>query len=419
MWSKLFEKWFVRRELPENRCAKVLNNFVTKERARVKSDKSTSPDKLEELLGTVHATLKSKESYMAKADLNGIIVQFMGNSFHQYDFWSENWWLVDDDVPAHAFIYSVNGVKEMEPMAYYCPERYTAVFINTEYYGQCKSWALGAAAHILEENYNTHSIHGACIDVNGQGIIVVAPTGTGKTTQAFKLLLRPEGKLIGDDWVYIRYPEKESKNPKFPLIGTQPERSLYMRTENEEEASWLRYVFDICKTENVVTRKEDCENTACLEKVKKGERKCVFDEGFRWCYFSFPNARAMVLRERLLGPKKVANKTKISLLILLERVPGNPPEVKLSRDKAIEVLRKGEYMIRPGAGPKEMWGKIGSEPYYNPYLLKLNHEKQEYFFLRLIEEYKVPCILLNTASETIEQTHNRIMSALKNRVNSS
>jgi hypothetical protein len=116
----------------------------------------------------------------------------------------------------------------------------------------------------------------------------------------------------------------------------------------------------------------------------------------------------------LFGREKVADKAKIRLLVLLRRDEKNPAEVNLDSDEAIQVLRKGEYMVRPGAGPKESWGKISNEPWFNPYLLHLDHAQQEQFFRRMISSFKVNCILLNTGVETVEETHSRILSALEN-----
>jgi hypothetical protein len=85
----------------------------------------------------------------------------------------------------------------------------------------------------------------------------------------------------------------------------------------------------------------------------------------------------------------------------------------LDADEAIKVLRKGEYMVRPGAGPKEMWGKLAGEPWYNPYLLLLDHSSQEQFFRRMISKFHVKCLLLNTGVDSIDRTHKRIISALE------
>ncbi len=387
-----------------------LNNYVTASTTRVKSDKSVSKEKFEVLKKQAERKLDSAPTLHSKANLNGVIVEFRGNSRHQYDFWKLNWNEAQESSHTDARITSLFGLEGFEPSAYYCSETNESLFFNTEYYGQCKSWALGMAAAILEETRNTHSIHGACADINGKGVIIVAPTGTGKTTQAFKLMELPGGKIVGDDWVYIDHNEGEKRGD---LFGRQPEKSLYMRTETQLSKSWLRKIFDESKCENVVTGKSNCEFTSGPTGCKITKRTCVFDTGLQWCYYAFGNSRALVPRERLFGSKKVADEAKIRLLVLLRRDERSPAEVHLAADDAIKVLRKGEYMIRPGAGPKESWGKLGSEPWYNPYLLHLDHARQEQFFRSMISKFKVKCILLNTGVETIEETHKRIISGLE------
>jgi hypothetical protein len=387
----------------ETRGGRMLNNYVTESRGRVDSDKAISPAKLDELLQRARRFLNYDELYSWDANINGIIVRLITNSWHQYDFWVENWWPGpnDDSVKPHAFIYSVQGVPNEKPFAYYGAARDTAVFINTEYYGQCKSWALGIAAKILEERFHTHSIHGACAEIDGRGVAIVAPTGTGKTTQVNKLFQHPKGKVIGDDWIYIKIP---TENKVQSLIVTQPERKLYIRTENALTEEWLRPILDRCKCENVCTNRQECTHPP-------GE-ECGFDMGLDKCYWGFPNARAMLPREWMKGTDKVGDRATLKLIVLLRRDETSPAEVHLNDDQAIEVLKKGEYMIRPGAGPKEKWGTMGYEPWYNPYLLVRNDALQEYFFRRELEVAR--CILLNTGAvgETIERTHQRILQAL-------
>ncbi len=387
-----------------------LDNYVTASTTRVKSDKNVPREKFEVLKKRAEKKLDSSPSLHSKANLNGVIVEFRGNSQHQYDFWKLNWNEAQESSRADARIISAFGVEDFEPSAYYCPETNDSLFFNTEYYGQCKSWALGMAAAVLEETRNTHSIHGACVDVNGKGVIIVAPTGTGKTTQAFKLMELPGGRIVGDDWVYIDHDEGEKRGD---LFGRQPEKSLYMRTETQLSKPWLRKIFDESKCENVVTKKSNCEFTLGPTGCKLTKGTCVFDTGLQWCYYSFGNSRALVPRERLFGSKKVADEARIKLLVLLRRDEKSPAEVHLEPDDAMKVLRKGEYMIRPGAGPKESWGKLGSEPWYNPYLLHLDHARQEQFFRRMISKFNVKCILLNTGVENIEDTHKRIISGLE------
>ncbi len=335
-------------------------------------------------------------------------VEFWGNSRHQYDFWTLNWNAATGS-SIEARIYSAFGIEGITPSAFYCPDTNESVFFNTEYYGQCKSWALGMAAAVLEEKYETHSIHGACVDAGGKGVIIVAPTGTGKTTQAFKLMELPDGRIVGDDWVYIDHREGDQLGY---LVGRQPEKSLYMRTETQKDKTWLRDTFDQSKCENVVMRKSECEFTEGESGCKQTKGTCVFNQGYDWCYYAFGNSRSLVPRERIFGAGKVADEARVRLLVLLRRDETSPAEVRLDADQAIRVLQKGEYMVRPGAGPRELWGKMGNEPWYNPYLLRLDHARQEHFFRRMISKFNVTCLLLNTGVDTIDQTHQRILSAL-------
>jgi hypothetical protein len=388
----------------------MLDNYNTASTTRVKSDKNVPSGKFNELKRKAEKKLDSVESHRARANLNGVVVEFRGNSQHQYDFWKLNWNEARGASPADARIISAFGVEGFEPSAFYCPETQESLFFNTEYYGQCKSWALGMAAAVLEKTKNTHSIHGACVDVGGKGVVIVAPTGTGKTTQAFKLMEAPRGKIVGDDWVYIDHTEGQKLGH---LVGRQPEKSLYMRTESQLNKEWLRKLFDKNKCENVITSKSKCEFTVGATGCKLNDAKCVFDEGYQWCYYAFGNSRALVPREQLFGKDKVADEARIRLLVLLRRDETSPAEVKLDADTAIRVLRKGEYMIRPGAGPKETWGHLGAEPWYNPYLLHLDHARQEEFFRAMISKFNVNCLLLNTGVETVEETHRRIMTALE------
>jgi len=58
---------------------------------------------------------------------------------------------------------------------------------------------------------------------------------------------------------------------------------------------------------------------------------------------------------------------------------------------------------------------MGYKPYYNPYLLEVDHERQRHYFLQTFERHKVPCILLNTGVEGVEQTQGSMEIVLNTR----
>jgi hypothetical protein len=389
------------------------HNYVTESRARVKGRKDTPTSEFLPLLSRAKAMLRGPDSKALKANLNGVVVELVTNSEHQAEFWSNNWWPAADGVLPHARIFSAKGVEGLEPSAYYCPELHAALFVNTEYYGQCKSWALGMAAAILERHFNTLSIHGATALFRGKGVVMIAPTGTGKTTHAFRIFMNDQGKICGDDWAYVEFPDPSPEKPKAPLLARQPERALYMRSESQKEQGWLREVFDRSMNENVTMRKEDCEYPMGADGCSATQGRCVFNDGMQWCYYAFGNSRVLVPRDDILGPGKVVDEIPVNLVVLLRRDDHSPAELRLTSDQAIEVLRKGEYMILPGAGPKEKWGTMSHEPWYNPYLLELDNDRQEGFFRAMFEKWNVPCIILNTGVEGIGESHQRIISAIE------
>ncbi|MDE1858388.1 MAG: hypothetical protein KGI26_04920 [Thaumarchaeota archaeon] len=394
----------------------ALHNYVTQSRARVKGNKNTPLPEFQNLLSMAKPRLSRPDAKSLKADINGVVIELTTNSPHQAEFWSENWWRAGDDSPVQASIYSATGVDGVDPSAYYCPELHSALFLNTEYYGQCKSWALGMAAAILEKGANTLSIHGATALYKGKGVVIVAPTGTGKTTQSFRIFMNDDGKICGDDWAYVRFPASKGPDPGQRLVARQPERALYMRSESQKDQGWLRDVFDRSLNENATAKKEECEHTDGVAGCGLTHGRCVFNEGMGWCYYAFGNSRVLVKREEILGPEKVVDEVPVNLVVLLRRDDHSPAEVKLSPEEAIEILRKGEYMVLPGAGPKEKWGTTSHEPWYNPYLLELDNEVQVKFFRMMFEDWKVPCIILNTGVEGIQRSHERIVAALDGHV---
>jgi hypothetical protein len=146
--------------------------------------------------------------------IHGIRVRATTNSPHLYDFWVDNWYSADEWMTATGLrpprepqvtVYALGGVADQQEAAYYSRRTNTIVFFNTAYYGQLKSWVLGAVGRVLAEDYGIHSIHGACVEQRGRGVLYIAPTGTGKSTSSYGLTSLPLTRFHSDDWVYVRY----------------------------------------------------------------------------------------------------------------------------------------------------------------------------------------------------------------------
>jgi len=350
----------------------MLSNYLTAVKGRAKSFKDISVEERDRLVAVAEEKLASDfETYHWNANIHGIIIKLFTNSAHLYDFWVENWYPAPrtHSVLPHGTLYAVTGIEGYEPSAYYNHETKTAVFINTEYYGQCKSWALGLAADILETQHAVHSIHGSCAIVGGKGVVIIAPTGTGKSTHTWGLMQLPDGKIHSDDWCFIQY-------KKGLAMADISERKFYIRTDMVKSFPSLAPILDRCK----------CENVA--------------DDD----YTSFGNSRAILNPEWIGGPDKFVERAVVKSVILLRRDPQSPAEVKLPPEDAIRVLEQGKYQVLSGAWSNV--GEFGYESFYNPYLLVKRPEVQKNFFRRLFEV--APCHILNTGVETVEESQSRI-----------
>lgn len=196
-----------------------IKNVVTRTKGRTPvSDKALDrdPQRREQLLARVCAYVRENGPSLQQQDvvIHGIRVRAISNSQHLSDFWLDNWFSPQQWAEAtgreapqepQILVYALAGVPGEAEAAYYSRKLNTIAFFNTAYYGQLKSWVLGAAGRILAEEYGIHSIHGACVAVDGKGVLYIAPTGTGKSTSSYGLMDLPGTRFHSDDWVYIRY----------------------------------------------------------------------------------------------------------------------------------------------------------------------------------------------------------------------
>ncbi|MGC9060237.1 MAG: HPr kinase/phosphorylase, partial [Thermoplasmata archaeon] len=243
-------------------------------------------------------------------------------------------------IKSHGRVIAYYSFKEGDgERVLYDPYTKTAILLNVGYYGYVKSIALGVAGDVLEDEHSIFSIHGACIDLGGKGVSIIAPSGTGKTTHAFGLLQMNGAKLISDDWHFVRIFGRE-------FVAYTSEKNCYIRDDLSK--IWPEY--------NYIVEKID------LDKEGRG----VAD--IRW----------------LIGREHVRESTVLAKVILLKRENEDPKIIrKLEVEEALDYMQKNSYC--------------------NPHLLVKNERKERLrrgFFRSLFSGTEV--YLVNTILPPLE-----------------
>lgn len=195
-----------------------LGNTITRTRSRTsRFDKTLdrSPARRDEIIDRARRAASESGCFTHDVVIHGIRVRATTNLPHLAEFWEDNWFglgewerLTGRPGPPQpdVRVYALGNVADEPEAAYYSRERNTIVFFNTSYYGQLKSWVLGAVGRLLAEEFGIHSIHGAAVDAgDDNGMLFIAPTGTGKSTSSYGLMRLPGARFHSDDWVYVRY----------------------------------------------------------------------------------------------------------------------------------------------------------------------------------------------------------------------
>jgi hypothetical protein len=146
---------------------------------------------------------ESRLHYTCKADVYGCCIKLLTDSESTKNEWEDNFYSANENTRSHGRLVVLNEPKQ--PLSIqYDPYTKTAFLINVDYYGWIKSIALAVAGDLLEDDHKINSVHGASIDIEGVGVSIIAPSGTGKTTHSWGLLLSKNARLISDDWFFVR-----------------------------------------------------------------------------------------------------------------------------------------------------------------------------------------------------------------------
>lgn len=366
----------------------ALNNTLTREKKSAPVDPAISVKMKEAIVAEMESHLSYDNYFEWNANINGVIVQLRTNVSHLNDFWVENWYpaQLETDLEPHGIIYAVDGIPGREPHAFYNSDTNTGFLINTDNYTSLRSLALGLTIDVSERLFNVFTIRGMSADIEGKSVVLMGPKGTKKTELFFSLLEDERFRLHSNDILFIRFSGGKA-------LADSAERKLFLPTNTVESYPRLASLFDNSRCENVITRKDDCQDAECLN-----IDECRLDRGSPYCYKASKNAHALLDPYWIDGPTKHVKRSVVRSIFLLRYDTTSPPCVEIAVEDALRMLESGESL-----GLKRDLSPSKSHPFYNPHLLLKTPERLElerHFFERLLDS--ASCYLFNSGVASTE-----------------
>ncbi len=288
----------------------------------------------------------------SKADIHGACIKLFTDSKPFNRLWQHNFAPMPENIRPHGRLFAVSKKYGKIGTVFFEPISTTAFIFGSDYYGLVKSVALAMVADYLEDSPSEHrrySIHGSFISKGGNGVGMVGVSGSGKTTLTYGLMLDRQFSFLTDDWIFVRI-------FKDKIIAYSSEKNSYIR--GDLALAWPQYA--------------------------KSIRHLPRDA----------HGRALVNVNKIFGKAKVKHESRLSAIVLLERIPGQPPFRKLAKKQALYFLEKNNYC--------------------NPHQLVRTRERMKRrrsFFAELLS--RVPAYLLNTI-ETPAESLGRLRGIYKN-----
>ncbi|MEM2109688.1 MAG: aldolase [Candidatus Odinarchaeota archaeon] len=287
--------------------------------------------------------------YEKKADIYGVCVKLITDTEWIKDVWEENFYSMSENIRSHGRLLVLFD-PDVESQIMYDPVSKTVIMFNIDYYGKIKSIALSNAGDILEDNHSIYSVHGACVDYNGSGVSIIAPSGTGKTTHTYGLLRYNGVRVVSDDWFYARVYGKND------ILAFSSEKNFYIRADIIN--IWPEY--------------------------KQIYHRIKFDN----------KGRSIIHINWVVGKERLRTMATLKTTILLKRDYNDAEKVeKLESGEALRYLEENEY--------------------FNPHTLVLNDYKariRRMFFNTLLNATKI--FMVNTTSPP-EETNRIIYEIIK------
>ncbi len=142
--------------------------------------------------------------YEIKSDLYGCCIKLMTDDHATRDTWEDNFYSISQNIRSHGRLLLFKNHGYAPGTVLFDPLSRTAFLFNFSYYGWIKSIALSLAGDILEDHHGIFSVHGSCVDIQGNGLCLIGAPGAGKTTQTYGLLRDPHTRIVADDWFFSR-----------------------------------------------------------------------------------------------------------------------------------------------------------------------------------------------------------------------
>jgi hypothetical protein len=241
----------------------------------------------------------SQVLYEIKSEIYGCCIKLLTGSSVVKNAWEESFYFASQNIRSHGRLYVLEDKKVGENQVRYDPHSKSCFLFNMDYYGWIKSLALSLAGDILEDDHGIYSVHGACLDLRGQGVCILGGSGAGKTTHTYGLLRQPKARVVSDDWFFARIFGEE-------ILAYGSEKNFYIRAD----------LGDIWK-----------EFSGLVERA-------VLDE----------KGRAVVDLRWVIGKGRILPLTTMENVILLKRDPEQKESVReLEAAQALAILEANGY----------------------------------------------------------------------------
>ena len=284
------------------------------------------------------------------------------------------------------------AIALLAPATVYASEERAFLSLNTNYYGQLKSKSslgpleefLIRQARISGEGKITNpadvwlSMHAACVEYAPErgprrGIVIIAPTGSGKSTQGYGFVeAKKQNRLHSDDWVFVNLGTREV------MIS---EEQFYLRINIAEIYPHLipllvaQPLENVAFTPDMLTMLERFESSSALaEAIRTGR---VAADSYRKLVSQMTEsnaARSLIDPRLMVGKEKFIETVSLTDFFLFKRDYDSAMILQTLRaEEMIEVMTSKANVFNYAYGK---WDADGygvpesrtTEIYYNPYL---------------------------------------------------